>query len=548
MGQQVAVVGAGLMGAGIAQVAAVHGYDVVLRDVTTEALDRGTATIRASYAKFTERGRMTQDDADAALARITTTTDLDAAGSADLVVEAVFEKLEVKAEVFRALDRICKPTAVLASNTSAIPITSIAAVTERPESVVGAHFFSPVPMMRLCEVVRGYKTSDETVAAARAFAEGVGKTVIVVNRDVAGFVTTRLISALAMEAVRLLESGVASAEDIDTACRLGFGHAMGPLETIDLTGVDIMLNAAGNIYTDTQDETFAPPELLRGWWLRATSAARAAVGSMTTPDPRTVMSGRDKPWLMRTYAGHSSASASNALYRTNLEKGQTGLSVAFDLPTQTATTPTTCSPAARSARSACRWPTSVTCVRCSTASRSTHEHLDDHQRHGDVAPLALRRRGRGAGRRAVVARRHDPERHHQGVPVAGYLRVPSRAVAAPDHRRDRLDGGATSRSGTPSTSAATTCRKPVPRRSRRSRTRCAPRSPCSTPSATRARCRRTGSRTSSARISFFVNAGVRFVDEMCKMRAFVQLWDELTQSTLRRRRPKARAGSATESR
>jgi 3-hydroxybutyryl-CoA dehydrogenase len=261
--QQVAVIGAGLMGGGIAQVAAAAGYDVVLRDVTADALERGLGSIRSSYAKFVEKGRMAEADADAALARITTTTELDAAAGADLVVEAVFERLDVKAEVFRELDRLCKDGAVLASNTSAIPITSIAAVTRRPESVVGTHFFSPVPLMRLCEVVRGYKTSDAVVAAAREFAEGVGKTVVVVNRDVAGFVTTRLISALAMEAVRLLESGVASAEDIDTACRLGFGHAMGPLETIDLTGVDIMLNAASNIYADTQDETFAAPELLR---------------------------------------------------------------------------------------------------------------------------------------------------------------------------------------------------------------------------------------------------------------------------------------------
>ena len=263
MAQQVAVIGAGLMGGGIAQVAAVAGYDVVLRDVTPEALERGLGTIRSSYAKFVDKGRLTAEASEAALGRITTTTELDAVADADLVVEAVFEKLEVKAEVFRELDRLCKDGAVLASNTSAIPITSIAAVTSRPESVVGTHFFSPVPMMKLCEVVRGYKTSDSAIEAARSFAEGVGKTVVVVNRDVAGFVTTRLISALAMEAVRLLESGVASAADIDTACRLGFGHAMGPLETIDLTGVDIMLNAASNIYADTQDETFAPPELLR---------------------------------------------------------------------------------------------------------------------------------------------------------------------------------------------------------------------------------------------------------------------------------------------
>lgn len=263
MVQQVAVIGAGLMGAGIAQVAAVAGFDVVLRDVTPEALARGRGGIEASLAKFVEKGRLSAGDADIALDRITTTTELDAAADADLVVEAVFEKIEVKHEVFRELDRICKDDAVLASNTSAIPITSIAAVTARPESVVGTHFFSPVPLMRLCELVRGYKTSDASLQVARTFAEGVGKSVVVVNRDVAGFVTTRLISALAMEAVRLLESGVASAEDIDTACRLGFGHAMGPLETSDLTGVDIMLNATSNIYADTQCETFAPPELLR---------------------------------------------------------------------------------------------------------------------------------------------------------------------------------------------------------------------------------------------------------------------------------------------
>ncbi|TDU04147.1 3-hydroxyacyl-CoA dehydrogenase [Streptomyces sp. 846.5] len=262
MAKQIAVIGAGLMGSGIAQVAAQAGYEVVLRDVTDAALARGLDGIRTSYQRFTAKGKLSAEDAEAALARISTTTDLDAVGSADLVVEAVFEQLEVKQELFRALDRIARPGAVLASNTSAIPITRIAAATERPESVVGTHFFSPVPMMQLCELVRGYKTSDETLAAAREFAEGVGKTCVVVNRDVAGFVTTRLISALVVEAVKLYESGVATAEDIDTACRLGFGHAMGPLQTADLTGVDILLHATRNIYTETQDEKFAPPEIM----------------------------------------------------------------------------------------------------------------------------------------------------------------------------------------------------------------------------------------------------------------------------------------------
>ncbi|WP_460445413.1 3-hydroxyacyl-CoA dehydrogenase family protein [Angustibacter aerolatus] len=260
--QRVVVVGAGLMGSGIAQVSAVAGHDVVLRDVTDEALARGRAGVEQSLNRFVAKDRISRDDADAALARITTTTDLDVVAEADVVVEAVFESLEVKTGVFTELDRLARPGAVLATNTSAIPITQIAAATARPESVVGTHFFSPVPMMQLCELVRGYKTSDETLATARAFAESVGKTVVVVNRDVAGFVTTRLISALVVEAVKLLESGVATAEDIDTACRLGFGHPMGPLQTADLTGVDILRNASRNIYTETQDEKFAPPETL----------------------------------------------------------------------------------------------------------------------------------------------------------------------------------------------------------------------------------------------------------------------------------------------
>jgi 3-hydroxybutyryl-CoA dehydrogenase len=141
-------------------------------------------------------------------------------------------------------------------------VTQIAAATSRPESVVGTHFFSPVPMMKLCELVRGYKTSDEALARARSFAEEIGKTCIVVNRDIAGFVTTRLISALVVEAVKLVESGVVSPEDLDIACKLGFGHPMGPLATTDLTGVDVLLHATKNIYSDTADEKFFPPELL----------------------------------------------------------------------------------------------------------------------------------------------------------------------------------------------------------------------------------------------------------------------------------------------
>jgi 3-hydroxybutyryl-CoA dehydrogenase len=263
MAGRLAVVGAGLMGSGIAQVAAQAGWQVTLRDLDDAATGRGLAGIRKSLEKFAAKGVIEASEVEGSLGRITPTTDLEAVADADIVVEAVFERLEIKHEVFRALDKICKADAVLATNTSAIPVTQIAAVTERPEAVVGTLFFSPVPMMKLCELVRGYKTSDETLATVKAFAEGIGKTVVVVNRDIAGFVTTRLISALVVEAVKLVESGVVSAEDLDTACRLGFGHAMGPLATTDLTGVDVLLHASKNIYTDTADEKFFPPELLQ---------------------------------------------------------------------------------------------------------------------------------------------------------------------------------------------------------------------------------------------------------------------------------------------
>jgi len=264
MAGRLAVVGAGLMGSGIAQVAAQAGWDVTMRDLDQASLQRGMDGIRTSLNRIAAKGKITEADVDATIGRIGTTTDLEAAvAEADIVVEAVFEKIEIKHEVFRVLDKVCKGGAVLATNTSAIPVTQIAAVTSRPESVVGTHFFSPVPMMKLCELVRGFKTSDAALATAREFAEGIGKTCIVVNRDIAGFVTTRLIAALVVEAVKLVESGVVSPEDLDIACQLGFGHPMGPLATTDLTGADVLMHAARNIYSDTGDPKFFPPELLQ---------------------------------------------------------------------------------------------------------------------------------------------------------------------------------------------------------------------------------------------------------------------------------------------
>ncbi len=251
------------MGSGIAQVAGLADTDVTLIDNDPRALERASATIGDSLDRFVAKGKVEEADARAARGRIASTTDMGAAAEAEIVVEAVFERLSVKQEVFERLSRICGPETVLATNTSAIPITEIAAAATHPERVVGTHFFSPVPMMRLCELVRGMQTGDEALDRARAFAESTGKTCVVVNRDVAGFATTRLICAFVNEAARLVEDGVISAEDLDTACRLGFGHPMGPLATADLTGIDVITHATGNIYEDTGDPKFFAPSLLR---------------------------------------------------------------------------------------------------------------------------------------------------------------------------------------------------------------------------------------------------------------------------------------------
>lgn len=259
---RIGIVGAGLMGSGIAQVAAHAGYEVVLRDTTAAALERALGAISASQQRFVAKNITTADDVAAARERISTTTDLADFAGVELVVEAVFEQLDVKRQVFAELDSIVDAGTVLATNTTALPITQVASAVTNPERVVGTHFFSPVPMMKLCELVRGFHTSDETLTRARNFAESLGKTCIVVERDVAGFVTSRLLVALLNEAVAIVESGVASASDVDVACQLGFGHTMGPLATLDLTGLDVILHAAENIYAATRDEKFAPPEML----------------------------------------------------------------------------------------------------------------------------------------------------------------------------------------------------------------------------------------------------------------------------------------------
>lgn len=260
--RRVAVLGAGTMGHGIAHVAASAGWDVVLRDVDQRFVDAGLARIRENLQKGVEKGKVSADARDAALARLRGTTSLeDAVASADLVIEAIPEDLKLKQETFAALDRLAPPGAILASNTSSLSVGAIASATSRPEHVVGMHFFNPVHIMRLVEIVRHERSDESFVAMARAAGERMGKDPIVV-RDVAGFASSRLGVALGLEAVRMLEQGVASAADIDKAMKLGYGHPMGPLELGDLVGLDVRLAIAE--YLEQQlGSSFRPPELLR---------------------------------------------------------------------------------------------------------------------------------------------------------------------------------------------------------------------------------------------------------------------------------------------
>jgi len=260
---KVFVVGAGLMGGGITQVTATAGYEVKMRDVTDEILDKSMESIKWSLDKFASKGKITEEQAKQALENIKPTTQMSDAADADLVIEAVFEKLELKQDVFKQLDEITGPETILATNTSAISITSIASAAGRPDKVVGTHFFSPVPMMRLCELIRGLHTSDETLKTAEQFAQSIGKETVVVRKDVAGFIANRIGLAASGAAIELVASGVATPQDIDKAMRLGFGHAMGPCETSDLTGIDVLMNAMKAIYNDTQDKRYWPPELMQ---------------------------------------------------------------------------------------------------------------------------------------------------------------------------------------------------------------------------------------------------------------------------------------------
>ncbi|MDR7422662.1 MAG: 3-hydroxybutyryl-CoA dehydrogenase [Armatimonadota bacterium] len=270
--RRVGVVGCGLMGSGIAEVVARAGYDVVVRELSAELLERGLGRIDASMRRAVERGKLDEAARDAARARIRGTTALEDLAGVDLVVEAVIERMDEKKAVLGALDRIVAPGVVLASNTSSLSITEMAAATRRPDRVVGLHFFNPVPVMPLVEIVRGLATAEEVVAAMREFAGRLGKTVVVA-RDTPGFIVNRLLIPYLLDAIRVLELGVASREDIDTAITLGLGHPMGPLTLLDFVGLDTTYYIAEAMFQEFKDSRYAPPPLLKqmvlaGWWGR----------------------------------------------------------------------------------------------------------------------------------------------------------------------------------------------------------------------------------------------------------------------------------------
>lgn len=260
--ERLGIVGSGIMGAGIAEVAAKAGIDVVLRSRKQETADAMVATLSRSLAKQVERGKLAQDDAAAVEGRITATADLDALADSDLLIESVIEDLGVKKQLFAELDKVARAGAILATNTSTLPVVELAVVTQRPEMVCGIHFFNPAPMMSLVEVVRTLVSSDETIAEARAFAEGCGKQPVE-TQDRAGFIVNALLFPYLNNAVRLLESGTASRDDIDTAMKGGCNFPMGPLAVLDLVGLDTSLAILDALYAEFRDPNYAAVPLLR---------------------------------------------------------------------------------------------------------------------------------------------------------------------------------------------------------------------------------------------------------------------------------------------
>jgi 3-hydroxybutyryl-CoA dehydrogenase len=260
--QKVGVIGCGIMGSGIVEVCAKAGTQVTYVEVDDARVERGRAAIEKSVGKAVERGKLSEEDRGGILSSIHGTTSIEEVGQSDFVVEAATEDLDVKIEIFRALSGLTRNDVVLASNTSSLPIIQLAAATDRPEMVVGMHFFNPPPIMKLLELIRSLKTSDETLEFAQGMGDRLGKTTVVA-KDRAGFIVNYLLTYYLNSAVRMLEEGFATKEDIDTAVKLGLGHPMGPFELLDLIGLDTMMAVADVLYDEFKDPDVASPPLAR---------------------------------------------------------------------------------------------------------------------------------------------------------------------------------------------------------------------------------------------------------------------------------------------
>ncbi|HXE57360.1 MAG TPA: 3-hydroxybutyryl-CoA dehydrogenase [Gemmatimonadales bacterium] len=260
--KKVGVLGCGLMGSGIAQVAAQAGYTTVVREVAQPPLEKGKAGIAKSLEKFVEKGKLSAADRDATLGRLSFTTDVAALGECDLVIEAVTEDLQIKNELWRALDGMCPAHTIFASNTSSLTIAAMAAATKRADRFVGLHFFNPVPLMQLVEVVRTVTTTPETFDRAFAFAKSLGKTPIAA-KDNSGFIVNLLLVPYLLDAIRALEHGVGSVEDIDAGMKLGCGYPMGPFTLLDFVGLDTTYKIAEIMFDEYRETRYAPPPLLK---------------------------------------------------------------------------------------------------------------------------------------------------------------------------------------------------------------------------------------------------------------------------------------------
>jgi 3-hydroxybutyryl-CoA dehydrogenase len=260
--QRVGVLGAGLMGSGIAEVAARAGYTTIVREVSDELVRKGVARVEGSLGRAVEKGKLTAAERDQTRGRLSATTQLTDLSSCDIVIEAIVENLEVKKETYRELDRLCKPETIFCSNTSSLTITEMSAATSRPDRFAGLHFFNPVPVMKLVEVVRTIATSAETEKTVLEFARSLGKEPIRAQ-DNSGFVVNRLLVPYLLDAVRALEEGVGSREDIDKGMELGCGHPMGPLKLLDFVGLDTTYYIAEIMFNEYREKRFAPPPLLK---------------------------------------------------------------------------------------------------------------------------------------------------------------------------------------------------------------------------------------------------------------------------------------------